>query len=80
MKKILTVATFALLAFGAGYAVGYHRGLQNEQRAWESTLQEDRDNEQRIRGMSYRNPHKFITVISERVNVNVPSVLELPVK
>jgi hypothetical protein len=80
MKKILTIATFALLALGAGYAVGYHRGLQNEQRAWESTVQEDRDNEQRICGLSYRNPHKFFTVSSEGVTVNVPSVLELPVK
>lgn len=63
-----------MFAVWAGYAVGYHRGLQNEQRAWESTIQVDRDNEQRVRGLSYRNPHKFFTVSSEGDTVNVPDM------
>jgi hypothetical protein len=34
IKGVLTVAGLVLLSLWAGYAIGYHRGVRDDQREW----------------------------------------------
>jgi hypothetical protein len=68
MKTILTAAAFVVLALWIGYALGYHHGVRNEQKAWSSTYQLDRSG-QRIYN---RWPGSGRVVVRPVPAVNVP--------
>ena len=37
MKRTITAAVLVLFGLWFGYALGYHQGVRNEQKAWAST-------------------------------------------
>ncbi len=76
MKTILAGAAFVVLALWIGYALGYHHGVRNEQKAWSSTYQLDRSG-QRIYN---RWPGSGRVVVRPIPAVNVPDPRNLLVK
>jgi len=76
MKTILTAAAFVVLALWIGYALGYHHGIRNEQKAWSSTYQLDSSG----RRIYNRWPGTGRVVVHWSAGVNTPDPRSLPVK
>ena len=74
MKTILTAAAFVVLALWIGYALGYHPGIRNEQKAWSSTYQLDSSG----RRISNRWPGSGRVVVRPMPAVNVSAARNLP--
>ena len=56
MKKTMLMSGLALFTFWAGLSLGYHVGVNNEQRAWFSTAQVERT-DQGDSKIVYQYPH-----------------------
>ncbi len=89
MKTTIISGSIVVLALWFGYNRGYHQGVQNERRAWESTAQRDtsivtldHNTSQRPQPILYKNPHLGIVVVAPQGEgpVNAPDPRNLPFK
>jgi hypothetical protein len=80
MKRVLAASVLVLLTFWFGYLFGYHHGIRDEERAWESTGHEVRDTDGRSHGLVFSNPHYFFKVSGPLSVKNVPDLRNTPVK
>jgi hypothetical protein len=60
-RRICVVTGLALFTFWAGLSLGYHEGVNNEQRAWFSTAQVERT-DQGDSKIVYTFPHTRVSV------------------
>lgn len=61
MKKTVLMSGLALFTFWVGLSLGYHEGVNNEQRAWFSTAQVERS-DQGDSKIVYTFPHTKVSV------------------
>jgi hypothetical protein len=61
MKRIMAIIALTVVAFWAGLSLGYHEGVNNEQRAWLSTAQDENPDTRDV-AVVYKNPHSRIHV------------------
>ena len=76
MKTMFKGFLLALVVLWAGFALGYHRGVRAEQRAWQSTAEMD-NNCHRI---VYRYPYTHGVFTGPRGAENVPDLRNTPLK
>ena len=81
MKTKRLAAVLVILALWLSYVLGYHRGAEHEERAWESTVEFDADNARHSPHLYFRNPHDGLIVSAyPGIIVNVPDPRNLPWK